>query len=74
MNRDERLGKLSRAVRDWRGVTHPSSGAWLVRPLPRAVVRVRRWLEELGLNVDESVAKIEAMKSYPEFHAWIRSL
>ena len=74
MNRAEKIAKLSHAVRDWRGVIHPRTRKWIRPPKFRAAARVARWLEELGLNVADTMALLSAFTTYQDFHAWLRKI
>lgn len=74
MTRDEKIGKLSRAVREWRGVSSIETGKWVQFPKRSAAKRVARWLEELGIDTDEGLQTILAFTTYTDFRAWIRGL
>ena len=74
MNREEKLGKLGRAIREYRGVIILETGKWFHPPKPKAVHRVERWLKELGLDVGNCMAKIDTFQTMNDFRAWIREL
>jgi hypothetical protein len=74
MNRNEKLGKLGRAVREFRGVIITETGKWLHPPKLKAAVRVERWLKELGIDVEDGMAKINAFQILNEFRACMRGL
>lgn len=73
MTRAEKVTKLSHAVKDWRG-SKGVSGNWIRVPKPGAVVRVRKWAGELGLDVEKTVQFISNLKTYDDFYNWLRSL
>ena len=74
MNRIQKIGKLSHAVKAWRGANTGPGTKWLRQPQPSAARRVRRWLDELGLDADPSMKQIEAFSSYAQFSEWLRGL
>jgi hypothetical protein len=73
MNRNEKLKKLGNAIKGYRGLKDPKSGAWQVTPKPADRARVLRWAGELKLPAD-TLAKVNAFKSVGEYSAWIKSL
>ena len=74
MNRADKIAKLAHAVKEWRGVSHPKTGAWLKMPHPKAQRRVEKWMLELGINPEEGVKQILGFEKYVDFYAWVRAL
>ena len=74
MSRNEKIQKLGRAIREYRGARSPYDAVWTRTPVPRARKRVERWLAELGQDVAKSMAAIDGFKRIEEFNAWIRTL
>lgn len=72
MSRNEKLSKLARAVREWRGLSNPRTGKWIKTPNAAAVPRVGRWLAELGLDTVETFELLSGFKALSEFDAWLR--
>jgi hypothetical protein len=72
MNRNLKIGKLARAVKEWRGAYDSREERWIRTPDKSALPRVVRWLHELGLGTQENVEKIGTFKSYRDFDAWLR--
>lgn len=71
MSRNLKLGKLSNAVRDWRGKYDAQRERWIKPPQPQAVQRVARWMVELGMDARATLQKVAAFKTYQEFNAWL---
>jgi hypothetical protein len=74
MSRAEKIKKLGNAIREYRGQFHPRSEKWIYTPKPAALERVKAWVSRLGLDVQESVQRVNGFKSFAEFHNWISSL
>ncbi len=74
MNRIEKIGKLGRAVRKWRGRKSSTSGTWLVPPCPSAEGNVEMWLAALGLDPAVEMPRIKAFATMREFNGWISTL
>lgn len=74
MNRNDKIAKLDRAVRDWRGAWDAKRQRWIRTPNMAAVPRVGRWLAELGLDTVESFVRLNQFKSVDEFNAWLKKI
>jgi len=78
MNRDTKINKLARAIKDYRGKFIPnpdgSINKWMVGPKPDALKRVARWCSELKLPVQETLTKVDEFKNYAQFEAWIKGI
>jgi hypothetical protein len=74
MTRAEKIGKLARAVKDWRGATDAKTGKWRRPPQPKAVERVLVWITRLNLNPDRTLPFLAGLKSYSEFDQFLRDL
>lgn len=71
MTRSQKISKLANAVRAYRGMYHWNSKLWIHPPQMTARNRVVKWCERLGLDVSESLNKIDAFKDLPEFWDWL---
>lgn len=74
MSRNEKINKLGRAIREYRGIYNPKTGVWKYPPKPKAAARVVRWLEELTADVPKAMADVDGFKTIEEFNLWIGSL
>jgi len=74
MTRAQKVAKLQHAVADWRGAYDDKTGKWFRSPKPKAAARVRRWLEELGLEPEEAMRKIAGFAHYRKFNAWLKEI
>lgn len=77
MSRDEKIGKLARAIRRYRGAYNTHTGKWLRAPEHKAGAYVRTWLFKLDMAdsvIEESMDKIDGLKTHNEFNAWISKL
>lgn len=71
MNRNEKLAKLARATREWRGAWDATNEKWIRPPQPKAVQRVAKWIVQLGLELTSTLQTLAGFKSYKEFDAWL---
>jgi hypothetical protein len=74
---DEKIGKLARAVRIYRGAYDAKSGKWFRAPQPvgwRKVCVCLDRLEIRGQDMETAMILINAFKKTSEFQAWIRNL
>ena len=74
MNKAEKIGKLARAIKEYRGTYDPINMRWTRQPKGRAIYRVVLWLEKLGLDTDASIPLINNFKSYEEMGSWLKSI
>lgn len=74
MTRSQKVQKLGRAVRSYRGTTDAHTGKWKRRPDLSAKARIERLLGSLGLHLETHLPLIEGFKTMPEFNRWIVSL
>lgn len=74
MTRTEKQHKLGNAIREYRGLYHQRSKAWIHAPKVHAVARVKRWLVELNLDVAGSMKAIDTFASLDEFKKWMSDL
>lgn len=74
MKRGERINKLGRAIRAYRGVTEIVGGAWIIPPQPALRRRIAEHLESLGLPLQETLDQIDGFKRVSEYDQWINSL
>lgn len=74
MTKAEKIGKLARAVKDWRGATDAKTGKWRRPPQPKAVERVLVWITRLGMNPERTLPFLAGLKSYDDFNAFLRDL
>lgn len=74
MTRLQKINKLSNAIKVYRGAYHPETGKWIRPPQHLRQDRVRAWLEQLGLNVRESMDRIDEFRNMGEFEKWIRAI
>lgn len=70
----DRLQKLGRAIKVYRGAYHPVSKKWIRPPNLRAARRIERYLRELGLDVPKCAAEINAFQSLEEFNAFMKRI
>ena len=84
MTRNERIHKLSNAIKEYRGTFDPRTGKWIWPPKiqKRAViVKWHRTLREPTApsrqaaieQVAKDAAAIDGFKTYDEFRAWIKN-
>lgn len=75
MTRLLKIQKLTRAVKDYRGISSPLVAGqkveWRHAPKKAEVARVKSWLVRLGVPVEETVEKIDKMKTWDEFYKWV---
>lgn len=71
MTRAEKIKKLVNAVKDWRG-SH--GGRFPIHPKPTARTRVERWVLELKLPFEPTLATLSSFTSFAQFNAWLRTL
>ena len=76
MTRNERILKLGRAFRRWRGSYHPETKKWIRQPNPNALGDVIKWLESLQTNHGAAfhVERLNAMQSWNEWTAFVKEL
>lgn len=78
MNRDQKIGKLSRAIVEYRGkYTMDSKGdfvKWVEAPKPAALLRVKTWLDALHIFIPDALKKIDGFKTHVEFYNWLKTL
>jgi hypothetical protein len=80
MSRNEKIQKLSNAIKECRGLYRFQITAgekeikWVRPPKPNAIPRVVLWLERLNLPVNETLDRIQGFASYNEFDAWMKTL
>lgn len=75
MTRNDKISKLARAVKDYRGKKPlVESPGYTRQPKKKALKRVVRWMRELELPEDKTLKKIEGFQTYEQFHAWLREL
>jgi hypothetical protein len=74
MTRLEKQHKLANAIREYRGLYHAQSKAWIHAPKPDKLLRVKHWLAELDLDVAARVEEINNFKSLTAFHDWMRAI
>lgn len=73
LTRAERIGKLARAIWDYRGRYNGNTSKWIKPPQPKAGVRVRKWLESLGVvDIEVAMKRIDGFKSQEEFRAFLK--
>lgn len=74
MSRNEKIGKLARAVRHYRGNYDLQTGKWNQAPQPLKVVLVKRWLRELKMDEHHAILKIDSFQTVQEFDRWLKTL
>ena len=75
MSRNEKIAKLTSAIREWRGIWNPNRGVWAQPPKEKAVFKVDRWLKELGRpDPDGDILAIGEFKTTEDMNTWIRNL
>lgn len=74
MTRTEKQHKLANAIREYRGLYHAQSKAWIHAPKPDKLLRVTHWLAELDLDVAGSIHAIDNFPSLEAFHHWMKSI
>ena len=75
MTRNERILKLSRAIKAYRGVFHPVSKKWLRPPQKDKRLNIVAWLQKLHRpDIDGDLVAIDGFKSFAEFHEWLGKL
>lgn len=74
LTRTEKVTKLANAIREYRGMYHAETKAWIHAPKKAAVERVKVWLERLHLDQCKSLSLIEGFKSFDQFNTWLRSI
>lgn len=74
MTRNEKIGKLAWAVREWIGLSDAKTGKFIRPPKPSARKRVVRWMSELDLDEQASFEAIARCKTWADFNAWVKNL
>lgn len=59
-------------MREWRGVYDSRTGKWKESPKPTAIKRVRRWLEELGMDAEATIVTLKTFDTYTRFNDWMK--
>lgn len=73
MTRAERIRKLVRSIKDYRGAYIEGTGRWIVKPNPAAWERVAVWLETLRIPVTrETRFAIDSFQNLTEMQDWIK--
>lgn len=73
MSRNEKLSKLGRAYREWRGRYDSRRKRWIEAPKPDALPRVIRWMRELRLATRENVEFLRDLTTEKQFNEWIKA-
>ena len=73
MSRNEKISKLTSAIKEYRGSYDSKTKKWIKPPSQKARARVERWLVELTGSIDD-LHKIDAFANFEEFHRWIKTL
>ena len=76
MSRQEKITKLCRAIRAYRGVREVTPGKdprWVKSPQPDKKLVIVKWLAELGLSVSE-LEYINSFKTIDEFDQWVKTI
>lgn len=73
MTRQEKIRKLTNAIRRYRGKHNGRTVGfrWIVPPQPHEVAKVIRWVKELDLPIASSMEAIENFKTFDEFNKWL---
>jgi hypothetical protein len=74
MTRNEKIRKLSNAVKDYLGLYRETTGEWMYPPKSSAILRVKVWLERLKIPVESGLERIHNLRNIKEFHAWLKTL
>jgi len=77
MSREEKITKLCRAVRSYRGASHGKTDEgrtiWSITPKPAERPRVVALLQKLGIAPEEMVL-IDDFKTIDEFRQWVETI
>lgn len=76
MSRTDKLTKLGNAVRAYRGTgdNTPRGMCWRNPPQHNKQPSVLKWLDALGINLDEGMEAVHGFKTLNDFDAWLKSL
>lgn len=83
LTRNERITKLGRAIRRYRGEYRPSEQVtgkpvkWLTPPDPSAYDDIFKWMTSLGYTLQDITAamvKIDAFKNHEEFGEFMKGI
>ena len=81
MSREEKITKLCRAVRAYRGAAHgkdkEGNTIWSIPPKPAERTRVLACLETLGFDLERKFNELElidSLETIQEFRQWVETL
>jgi hypothetical protein len=74
MSRDQKIGKLARAIKEYRGRYNATAKKWETPPNPGAAPRVMKWIQSLGLPLSETAHRVTQFKTIAEFNAWLKTI
>lgn len=74
MTRTGKKRKLANAIRACVGIYHGQSKKWIHAPQPDKLERVKHWLNELDLDLEQSLQAISNFQSLTDFHQWMRAI
>lgn len=67
----DKIYKFRNAVWEYRGKLNIDTGEWIKPPKPKAKARVIKGLQRLGLNVEDGLTVIDAIKTKEQFNEWL---
>lgn len=77
MSRKEKITKLCRAVRAYRGIAHgrtkEGNTLWSITPKPSERPRVIALMQKLGIDPEEIIL-VDEFKTIDELHQWVETL
>lgn len=74
MTRAERIRKLGNAVREYRGMFHPETKAWIHAPKLGRLAGVKLWIGRLGLDERHALEFIDNCRTWAELREWMAKL
>lgn len=77
MSREDKIKKLSNAIRAYKGTKHSVGGGYVIQPQKGKNIQIMGLLAELGFDGQKqlkALKEIDDFKTYDDFHSWINEL
>ncbi len=78
MTKTQKITKLARAIKLYRGMTTPEGvepKKWINPPQKHRIEDIKRWLTRLNApDVDLCIKEIDGFKTFPTYFQWLRDL